>query len=86
MSLDDAIARSAERIAAVARPRVAVLLGSGWQPFVQTVRSPVTLPYAQLPAFPAIGVEGHAGSLVLGHIGAHAVAVLAGRKHAYENG
>ena len=86
VSLDDAIARSAERIAANGRPRIAVLLGSGWQPFVAAVRSPVTLPYAQLPAFPVIGVEGHAGSLVLGRIGAHEVAVLAGRKHAYESG
>jgi purine-nucleoside phosphorylase len=86
MSVDDAVARSVERIAASGRPRIAVLLGSGWQPFVQAVRSPVTLPYAQLPAFPAIGVEGHAGSLVLGRIGAHEVAVLAGRKHTYETG
>jgi purine-nucleoside phosphorylase len=87
VSLDDAIARSAERIAATGhRPRVAVLLGSGWQPFVARVQSAVTLPYAQLPAFPVLGVDGHAGSLALGRIGAHEVAVLAGRKHAYENG
>ncbi|HEU5295893.1 MAG TPA: purine-nucleoside phosphorylase [Burkholderiaceae bacterium] len=87
MSLDVAIARSAERIAASAhRPRIAVLLGSGWQPFVQAVRLPVSLPYAQLPAFPVLGVEGHAGSLVIGRIGAHEVAVLAGRKHTYETG
>ena len=85
MSLDVAIARSVERITASGRkPRIAVLLGSGWQPFVDCVTSAVTLPYAQLPAFPVLGVEGHAGSLRLGRIGAHEVAVLAGRKHAYE--
>ena len=87
MTADDAVARSAERIRASGRePRIAVLLGSGWQPFVERVQSPLVLPYAHLPAFPVLGVEGHAGSLVLGRIAGHEVAVLAGRKHTYENG
>jgi purine-nucleoside phosphorylase len=87
MSLSDTVARSAERITASGhRPRIAVLLGSGWQPFADRVRSATRLPYAQLPAFPALGVAGHAGELVLGTIGAHEVAVLAGRKHTYESG
>jgi len=87
MSLDDAVARSAERIGASGRrPRIALLLGSGWQPFAERVRSAIRLPYGQLPAFPVLGVAGHAGELLLGQIGSHEVAVLAGRKHAYENG
>jgi purine-nucleoside phosphorylase len=87
MSLDDAVARSAERIVASGRrPRIARLLGSGWQPFVDRVRSPSRLPYAQLPAFPVLGVAGHAGELILGQVGAHDVVVLAGRKHTYESG
>ena len=87
MSLDDAVARSAERIAASGhRPRIAVLLGSGWQPFADCVQSATRLPYAQLPAFPVLGVAGHAGELLLGQIGSHEVAVLAGRKHTYESG
>ncbi|HEY6514163.1 MAG TPA: purine-nucleoside phosphorylase [Burkholderiaceae bacterium] len=87
VSSDDPIARSAERIAASGRrPRIAVLLGSGWQPFAERVRSPISLPYAQLPAFPVLGVAGHAGELVLGQVGNHEVAVLAGRKHTYESG
>ncbi|HEX6017865.1 MAG TPA: purine-nucleoside phosphorylase [Burkholderiaceae bacterium] len=85
--LDDAVERSAQRIVATGRrPRIAVLLGSGWQAFAERVRSNVTLSYAQLPAFPPLGVEGHAGTLHLGRIGAHEVAVLAGRRHAYETG
>ncbi|HVO06768.1 MAG TPA: purine-nucleoside phosphorylase [Burkholderiaceae bacterium] len=87
MNLDDAVARSAARIAASGcTPRIAVLLGSGWQPFASQVEAAVPLPYAELPAFPSMGVEGHAGGLVLGRVGEHQVAVLAGRKHAYENG
>lgn len=87
MSLEESVARSAQRIAASGRhPRIAVLLGSGWQPFVERLQSPLSLPYAELPAFPALGVQGHAGALVFGRIGTHEVAVLSGRKHTYEGG
>jgi purine-nucleoside phosphorylase len=87
MTFDDAVARSAERIAASGRrPRIAVLLGSGWQPFADRVQAATRLPYAQLPAFPVLGVAGHAGELLIGQVGPHEVAVLAGRKHAYESG
>jgi len=67
-------------------PRIAVLLGSGWGPFADRVLDPLAVPYAELPAFPVLGVGGHAGRVVLGRIGPHRVAVLAGRKHAYETG
>jgi purine-nucleoside phosphorylase len=69
-----------------AAPRIAVLLGSGWGPFAERVLDPVAVPYAELPAFPVLGVGGHAGRVLLGRIGAQRVAVLAGRKHAYESG
>lgn len=85
--LNDAVAQSAARVQASGRcPRIAVLLGSGWHGFAGTVRDAVTLRYADLPAFPELHIDGHAGTLVLGRCGAHEVAVLAGRKHAYEHG
>lgn len=68
------------------RPRIAVLLGSGWAPLAQRVVDPLRLPYASLPGFPQTGIAGHAGELLLGRIGAHEVAVLCGRRHAYEGG
>ena len=37
-------------------------------------------------AFPAAGVAGHAGELWLGRLGTREVAVLSGRRHAYEDG
>jgi purine-nucleoside phosphorylase len=86
-ALDAMVERSAATILASGRkPKIAVLLGSGWGPLADRVSDPLALPYAQLPAFPALGVEGHAGRVVLGRIGRHEVAVLAGRKHAYETG
>jgi len=68
------------------QPRVAVLLGSGWGPFADQVEGAVDVPYADLPAFPALAIGGHSGLLRAGHIGRVPVAVLAGRKHAYETG
>jgi purine-nucleoside phosphorylase len=86
-ALDDAVAQSAARVRATGRsPRIAVLLGSGWHDFAAAVREPLSLRYADLPAFPELGIAGHAGTLVLGRCGTHEVAVLAGRKHAYEDG
>jgi purine-nucleoside phosphorylase len=67
-------------------PAVAVLLGTGWAPFAEQVRGGAVVPYADLPAFPALGVGGHSGTLMTGRIGHTPVAVLGGRKHAYETG
>ncbi len=71
-------------------PRIAVVLGSGWGPFVQQLADAVEIPYAELPAFPVLdsgaGVTGHAGVLHAGRIGSTPVLVLAGRKHSYETG
>jgi purine-nucleoside phosphorylase len=67
-------------------PRVGIVLGSGWQGVVALVDDATTIAYRDLPAFPTLGVAGHAGELVLGRLGGAEVAVLAGRKHAYEDG
>ena len=92
MNLDDPIQRSAAvlRERAGPAPRFAVLLGSGWNVMTQYVLAHARLPYADLPAFPKLGVGGHAGELIRGrveHQGRHCeVALLCGRKHAYETG
>ena len=71
-------------------PAIAVLLGSGWGPLAARVQDAVDLLYAELPAFPHLAVGGHTGLLKMGRIeggGRSArVALLAGRKHAYETG
>lgn len=68
------------------RPKVAVVLGSGLGGFAEDVKPVATIPYGELPAFPATGVSSHAGQLVLGHVGLTPVAVLQGRAHYYEHG
>lgn len=67
-------------------PRVALLLGSGWQAAAEHVSDAHDVPYAQLPGFPQLGVGGHQGVLRLGRLGGQGVAVLLGRAHAYEDG
>jgi purine-nucleoside phosphorylase len=67
-------------------PEIAIVLGTGWGPVAERVQGAVDVPYRDLPAFPILGVGGHAGQVRLGELGGRRVAVLAGRKHAYETG
>jgi purine-nucleoside phosphorylase len=72
--------------APAARPRIAVLLGSGWGGLTAQLVDAQAIAYADLDGFPAAGVAGHAGELWLGRLGGREVAVLSGRRHAYEDG
>ncbi len=72
--------------APAARPRIAVVLGSGWDGLAAALGDVVRIPYAALDGFPRAGVQGHAGELCLGRLGRHEVAVMCGRQHAYETG
>lgn len=69
-----------------ARPRVAVVLGSGWGQLAAAVEDAIHIPYTALDGFPQATVAGHSGELVLGHVGGTPVAVMSGRKHVYETG
>jgi len=84
-SVDSAVAAVRAR-APLARPRVAVVLGSGWGALTELMDTTVRIPYAELPGFPQATVAGHAGELFLGRIGAVEVAVMSGRRHTYESG
>jgi purine-nucleoside phosphorylase len=65
-------------------PKIGVVLGSGLGGFVQTVADGVSVPYRDIPGFPAPGVAGHGGEIVLGSVRGVSVACLAGRVHLYE--
>lgn len=87
-SLNPSIAASVATLQqrAGAAPPIAVLLGSGWGPYAGQVEDAVDIAYGDLPAFPTLAVGGHQGLLRCGRVGQRRVAVLAGRKHAYESG
>lgn len=74
------------RLAPLRRPRIAVVLGSGWGGLTQHLKDAVQIPYSELPGFPQATVAGHSGVLWLGRLGEHEVAVMSGRQHGYETG
>ncbi len=69
-----------------AKPKIAIILGSGWKTLCNFIENPITIPYADLSDFPRPTVEGHSSDLIYGTIGSHEVVILTGRKHAYETG
>ncbi len=68
------------------RPSAGIVLGSGLGNLVEDVENRVEIAYGELDGFPATGVSGHRGRLVLGTIGETPAAILAGRGHFYEHG
>jgi purine-nucleoside phosphorylase len=65
-------------------PDLAIVLGSGLGDFAGTLDDPVSMPYGELPHWPASRVIGHEGRLVAGTSGGRTIAALAGRCHVYE--
>ena len=68
-------------------PTIAVVLGSGLGEFATSLSGfagAVSLDYTGIPHWPAAGVVGHEGRLVVGAAGGRRIAALAGRAHYYE--
>ena len=68
----------------IARPDVAVVLGSGLGDFAETLTDRQDFRYADIPHWPASAVVGHAGRLSVGALAGRRVAALCGRVHYYE--
>src|SRR3954468_8582757 len=66
------------------RPRLAIVLGSGFHGVVDHMQVEKRISYAKLPGFPRPGVAGHAGELLIGKMGGTPVLILSGRAHYYE--
>jgi purine-nucleoside phosphorylase len=80
--VEEAAAAVGARCGAV--PEAAIVLGSGLGDFADTPAAATSVPYGELPHWPASSVVGHAGRLVVGEVAGKRVAVLAGRVHVYE--
>ena len=63
---------------------LAIILGSGLGDFTQSLQNSLSIPYTDIPHWPASAVVGHAGKLVVGTIAGRHVAALSGRAHFYE--
>ena len=66
------------------RPRLAIILGSGFHQAVAEMTIEKEIPYHTIPGFPPVGVAGHSGRLLLGKLAGVEVLVLSGRAHFYE--
>jgi len=72
------------RSVTVREPHIAVVLGSGLGAFADELADPISIPYSEIPGWPASTAVGHSGKLVFGKLGKLDVAVMAGRAHLYE--
>jgi purine-nucleoside phosphorylase len=66
------------------QPRVGIILGSGLGAVAARVRGATSVPYRDIPYFPASTVPGHAGELQAGSWAKVPVVILLGRVHLYE--
>jgi purine-nucleoside phosphorylase len=65
-------------------PRIAIVLGSGLGAFAESLNDAISVPYADIPHWPASRVIGHAGKLVAGTAAGKRLLALSGRVHFYE--
>jgi purine-nucleoside phosphorylase len=86
MSYYDDVKEAADAICSRVRdvPDIAIVLGSGLGAFANALTDAVSMPYDELPNWPASRVIGHEGRLVIGKSRGRTIAALAGRSHAYE--
>jgi purine-nucleoside phosphorylase len=86
MSYYDQVKEAADAIRARVPeiPAIGIVLGSGLGDFAGSLGDAVTVPYGELPHWPASRIIGHEGKLVVGTSGGRMIAALAGRVHLYE--
>lgn len=61
-----------------------IVLGTGLGSFINEITVEQTIPYNEIPNFPAATVEFHKGQLIVGKIGHKTVIAMQGRFHFYE--
>jgi len=76
-------AASIERVCP-ALPETVIQLGTGLGSLVEAMDVEFTIPYADIPFFPAPTVQSHRGEMLIGTIGSTPVTALSGRFHFYE--
>lgn len=67
-----------------AKPKLGIVLGSGWGGAVEDFAVKATLPYEKIPNLGKTGAPGHAGKLLHAELGGTEVFVFQGRRHVYE--
>ncbi len=68
----------------IGSPQVGLILASGLDAMANQIAAEHTVPFEEIPHFPASTVEYHPGKLVYGSHAGRTVVVMQGRVHAYE--
>ena len=55
------------------QPKIGLILGSGLGKVADSLENRIVISYREIPGFPVPSVEGHAGEIVAGKLGDHAV-------------
>lgn len=66
------------------RPRLGIVLGSGFAHVADDLDVDGRVSYSRLPGFPKTSVAGHEGELLVGRLSGTPVILLSGRAHFYE--
>jgi len=67
-----------------ARPKLGIILGSGWSEAVEDFPVVMSLSYEEIPNLGKTGVMGHEGRLLLAECNGQEVFIFQGRRHGYE--
>ena len=65
-------------------PELGIVLGSGLGGLADELEGAISIPFADLPGWPAATAPGHVGRLLLGQLAGRSVVMLQGRFHLYE--
>lgn len=86
LAATEAIRASLDPVPALARPRLAAVLGSGLGGVADLLEPEprMELAYRDIPFVPGAAVEGHAGKLIGGVVAGVPMLILSGRTHPYE--
>jgi purine-nucleoside phosphorylase len=66
------------------KPEIGIVLGSGLGSLADSIQTPVTVPYKDLPGFPVSTAVGHKGNFIAGTLSGKNVIAMQGRIHYYE--
>jgi len=81
--LDEAVS-AVKKMLSQAKPRLGIVLGSGWGGAVEDFSVKATLPYEKVPNLGKPGVAGHAGQLIHAEHRGVELFIFQGRRHVYE--
>jgi purine-nucleoside phosphorylase len=82
-SMDEAAA-AVRAVRPAAKPKLGIILGSGWGEAVSGLSVDAQIPYGQIPHLGKTGVMSHAGQLLFATFGGIELFVFQGRRHVYE--